>query len=139
MITRFKIFENLELDERLIDTVEFDDRIDKIDKLIKKGANVNCKSTDGYTPLIYSIFQNRIRIADYLLKNGADINLKDNDGLTPLMWAAECNSFSFIQLLIDAGADWNLKDNDDKDFIDYLTEEIEEMINTELTANKYNL
>ena len=44
-----------------------------IDDAINEGANVNCKTDLGYTPLMYAAVFNR-EIMNYLIQKGADVN-----------------------------------------------------------------
>jgi len=152
MITLFKIFEKIsELDWKLLDAIEFDNRVDKVDKLVKRGANVNIISPEtGWSLLTSAIERDRIDILKYLLKNGADVNLIDNNGLTSLFYAADHESLSSLQLLINAGADWYIKDKYGDYFIDNLSEELKKIISEDYPekyeeylirkkADKYNI
>jgi ankyrin repeat protein len=54
---------------------------------IKKGADVNAQSDDGFTALHHAVFSNDINIVKLLIENGASVNLRDFDSrLTPLDW-----------------------------------------------------
>jgi len=74
--------------------------------LIKKGANVNVKTSGGETPLHYAATVNGpnpeyIESIKILLSNGADINSRDNTGRTPLKLARDP---TIRRLLISYGA-----------------------------------
>lgn len=47
--------------------------------LIKIGANINSKSMDGSTPLIFLCREGNIKAAGILIENGADLNIIDNN------------------------------------------------------------
>ncbi len=78
--------------------------IEVVQELLKRGANIEQKDNDGYTPLICGIFlelfnhfkwfiyflfiasfNGDIEVVKELLKRGANIEEKDNDGYTPLI------------------------------------------------------
>ena len=124
-----KTFENtifLNINDKLIDAIYFDNKVIKVKKLIESGADINYidTSNDNMTPLMVSIVRNRIEITKYLIENGADTNSQDVDGKTPLMYAGSMNSFEMVQLLIEAGVDWNIKDDNGDDFFELLDDEM---------------
>ena len=67
--------------------------------LVKKGADVNCKSRSGYTPLLWGLcanilerdIQKHLDALEFLIKHGADINATTNDGKSSLIVALENN------------------------------------------------
>ena len=82
---------------------------------IKKGAKVNARDEDGWTPLMYAAAGNEnYLVSIVLLAAGADIKAKAKDGTTPLMCAAgnQKNPENMIIALLDAGVDAKAKDND---------------------------
>lgn len=46
--------------------------------LLKYGADINLRSSDGRTPLHWAAFRNNIPMLQFLIDNGADITLEDN-------------------------------------------------------------
>ncbi len=85
-------------------------------KVIKKGVNLNQKSSKGYTPLHKAVFANRSeKHVKLLVEAGADVNILDNQNRTPLhhLLTYDKNSAILAEWLIDKGADINLKTNDD--------------------------
>lgn len=48
--------------------------------LLKAGADVNQRSSDGRTPLMWAAFRNNEKMCNFLLENGADMHLEDNTG-----------------------------------------------------------
>ena len=52
--------------------------------LIKKGAKVNGKNTDGATPLHAAAFFGQAEIVELFIKNKANLNIANRDGETPL-------------------------------------------------------
>ena len=79
------------------------------EKLIKEGANINEKDSEGYTPLMYAAYYGQTETAKILLKKGADVNATNNEHNVALYYAAFYNDSetvnSMIKLLIDYGAD----------------------------------
>ena len=56
--------------------------------LIKKGADIKTKDSNGVTPLHIVARTDNIALAEMLIAGGADINVKDkNSGFTPLDYA----------------------------------------------------
>jgi|GEM_PF-1659787 len=68
---------------------------------------INLKSDDGKTPLIYAAMYNQNEeIVKYLLNNKADIGIYDSKNLNALMYASISNkNDKVIKLLIESGAD----------------------------------
>jgi ankyrin repeat protein len=81
--------------------------------LIDAGADVNLKSTDGYTPLFLAVQEKHKPVIEYLLSKGARVDEKNGpDGVTALMNACFDESLDMLMMLVDAGADVNLKSNE---------------------------
>ena len=55
--------------------------------LVEKGAKVNVRNFEKWTPLHMAATYNRIELAKFLLENGAYLNARDEDGKTSLFWA----------------------------------------------------
>lgn len=107
---------------------------DIADYLIKKGANVNTKNSEGISVLLFALASEQYEIADlllsekaekplgavimavnnnnipllkYLLKNKFKVNVVNDRAETPLMLAAEKQNVEMVKLLLKAGADVN--------------------------------
>jgi hypothetical protein len=48
--------------------------------LLKAGADINQRSSDGRTPLMWAAFRNNEKMVNFLLDYGADMHLEDNFG-----------------------------------------------------------
>ena len=48
--------------------------------LLKAGADINQRSSDGRTPLMWAAFRNNSKMLNFLLDHGADMHLEDNFG-----------------------------------------------------------
>lgn len=153
-------------------------KVEMCELLINAGADINTKNGVGNTVLMISITKeydwdrsgrDLLGIAKLLIKAGADLNIQNNHGDTALICAIAYTASHYdelvltskfyksipqesikkVKLLIDAGADWNIKNADDKDFLDFLDDYKEEIINLypeqykeylmKKNANKYNL
>jgi hypothetical protein len=115
--------------------------------LIKKGANLNTRDSDGRNALMLMsmesrrdkdieltiedretiepslLYRRRDRavelIGETLLNAGCDINAADNKGRTPLMYAAIFERPSVINLLLRRGANINAKDHNGESALDW--------------------
>lgn len=88
-----------------------DPQFSMIKLLLKRGADVNARDSDGVTLLHFCCERQEIELARYLLDQGADVNAVDHFGGTPLMWSAGQNRESLITLLLDRGARVNDTDS----------------------------
>lgn len=82
--------------------------------LINKGADVNAKEENGFTPLMLSSWHGHIDIVQHLIAKGAHVNAKTNEGLTALLSALEQGHYDIAKILIASGADVNVKGMDDR-------------------------
>jgi ankyrin repeat protein len=79
--------------------------------LIKAGADVDSRDSDGCTPLHYTaIYGSNIAVAKILIANGANINQEDHFKRQPLYYALQDNhlrptNFPIAKFLLNNGAD----------------------------------
>ena len=52
--------------------------------LLKYGADINLRSSDGRTALIWAAFRNNTQMCEYLIEYGSDITLEDHKGWNAL-------------------------------------------------------
>ena len=83
--------------------------LDKIDSLLRQGANIDVRGGSGNTPLIVAAERGNADIVRLLLERGAKIEVKGFRGKTALM---EAKTAEVAQLLLDNGADINVSDAD---------------------------
>jgi ankyrin repeat protein len=89
--------------------------LDNVNKLLEKGAHVNCKDPAGKTPLIIATESGSLDIVNKLLEKGAHVNCKDTVGRTSLIIATESGSLDIVKkLLEEKGVDVNCKDANGK-------------------------
>ncbi len=94
-------------------------RVQLVELLIAKGAEVNLRSSDGTTALMYAAGNGDTQAVNALLRNGATVNAADNDGETALMKAAasSCNEET-VRALLGAGADLSARDHKGRNALD---------------------
>lgn len=83
-------------------------KLEIVNYLISKKANVDIKTDNGITPLFFAKTHN---IAFLLIQNQANVNIKNNFGSTPLHFAADGGYLEVIKLLVENGADINALNN----------------------------
>ncbi len=79
-----------------------------VKKLLAKGADVNAKDSNGYTPLFHSIKTGNDKVSKLLIEKGAKICIKSRYGFTVLHHSCIFGDIEITKLLIDKGADVNV-------------------------------
>ena len=64
---------------------------------LQKGAAVNAKDKDGYTPLMAAAINGNLDVVKFLVDKGADVNARGNDGETPLTLATKQDVVEFLK------------------------------------------
>jgi len=75
-----------------------------VENLLEKGADVNTRAKDGWTPLMHAAQNGHTAVVKALIENGADVNAKANDNGTALSRAGQGNHTEITKLLKTAGA-----------------------------------
>ncbi|XP_056138803.1 ankyrin repeat and protein kinase domain-containing protein 1 [Lampris incognitus] len=78
--------------------------VESVQHVLSLGANVNCPSTRGYTPLIVAVVHRLHDIIFLLLKHGADASQGDKDQWTSLHFACQIGDDRTVRMLLDRGA-----------------------------------
>jgi len=97
------------LNEDLLDAVIGNDN-QKASELILGGADVNVRQPDGWTPLLFAVFDKNFTLARILIEKGADINAQDSRaGISVLMRAVDRGDVEFIKYLIEKRVNVNAR------------------------------
>ncbi len=85
---------------------------EKIDRLLKKGANPNVRSVDGNenTLLMLAALNNDKKIIDMLIAGKANLDLQDHIGVTAVHHATVMRNTGVVRQLINAGANVSIAD-----------------------------
>ncbi len=78
-----------------------------IHSLLSQHTDVNIRSDDGSTALLWAAHQNDLDTAELLLAAGADANAANDFRMTPLSQACTNGSDAFVRLLLKSGANPN--------------------------------
>ncbi len=100
------------LNEKLLSYIRNEKSLEEIEELVSEGADVNYKTINENTAIIYAINKENYKVLKYLIELGIDVNTIDGDGGIVLMDAVYKGNYDIVKLLIDSGADVNLVDNE---------------------------
>jgi ankyrin repeat protein len=93
-------------DPRLVDAMKSQD-LQQVRTLLSDHADVNVRSADGSTALLWAAHWNDLQTAELLVRAGADANAANDFRMTPLSQACTNGSVAFVDLLLNAGANPN--------------------------------
>ncbi len=80
--------------------------------MLDAGADVNARTTLGFTPLHMAALYAPTAVADLLIERGADMHATAAEGETPLHFAAMAGNTELVRKLLQAGADVNAHEAD---------------------------
>ena len=72
-------------------TDSFNGNLQVAEHLIAKGATIDAKDIDGFTPLIVAAVKGHLKLVEVFVSNKADINATTKDGRTALHFAYQDN------------------------------------------------
>ena len=93
-------------------------RLEIVNLLLQSGANINSRSLNHTTALMYAVavlktgVKEDLEIVKLLLEQGANVNAKNKSGGTALMHASFYGHSNIVRLLLAYGADVNASDKD---------------------------
>jgi ankyrin repeat protein len=90
-------------DLRLVDAAKNQD-LQQVRALLSGHPDVNVRSEDGSTALLWAAHWNDLRTAELLVRAGADANAANDFRMTPLSQACTNGSAELVDLLLKAGA-----------------------------------
>ena len=100
-----------------------ENRLSDLKDLLQRGVDVNSKSDQGETALIYASRNCATEIVSFLLKSNADPNLRDSLGRSPLMFAVMEGCLKTTRILLkDPKTRKDFKDDMKKTAADYADE-----------------
>jgi ankyrin repeat protein len=82
----------------------------EVARLIDAGADIDAKTTEGATPLIFAVANNHLNTVKKLLGYDPDVNVVTATSETPLLIAVKNQNVEIAEALIRAGADIDFSD-----------------------------
>ena len=117
-----------EADTRLLQAAQ-QGNLSLVKAAIAAGANVNCRSTNGLSPLLQTlsgaaapIAPSRRECLAFLLERGAQVDARDSDGRSALIYATRAGDLETVQLLVEADAFVKFRDRFHKTALFYAAE-----------------
>ena len=89
-----------------------DGKIEKVERMVKQGVDINTRDVYGRTALHLAAAKNHNIDMQVLIDLGANINAQDNQDRTPLMYAAADGKQGAAVLLVSRLAEVNIQDVD---------------------------
>lgn len=87
--------------------------------LLKAGAKVNIRCSQGRFPLMEAVSKNNVPAVKILLEYGADVNRANNAGATTLLEGVRHNSHEALTLFLDEEVDHTLRDAKGRSVLHY--------------------
>lgn len=85
---------------------------ERVQKLLRSGADPNQRDPEGQTALLFSAFYGHLEVTRVLLENGAEVDARAGSGPTALILAANKGNLEIASLLLAKGADVNAAQED---------------------------
>lgn len=107
-----------QLNDLLFSAAE-DGKVDDVVKYLMLGADVDTRTYDFVTPLMYAAQNGHLDVVKILLFNGAKVNARPDDGSSALIAATKFNHEDVIDYLIQQGAKVDLNNFDSATALTY--------------------
>ena len=88
--------------------------VTSVNAIIARGADVNTRTEDGWTPLMLATIKGHTEVVAALLKQGADVDARNKKGWTALMFAVSMGDIETMRVLLAGNAEIDARDNDGK-------------------------
>ncbi|PFX19032.1 Ankyrin repeat domain-containing protein 49 [Stylophora pistillata] len=86
--------------------------VDHVEKILDQDRSlINCRDSDGYSPLHRACYNGHLNVVKVLLQRGADVQARTEDGWQPLHCACRWGKTKVASLLLQNGADINSQTN----------------------------
>jgi len=87
------------IDRQLISATSNDD-LKSVDRLLKQGAHIEARGSNGATPLIIAAGNGNLALVNFLLDHGANPRSKDEQEETPLIHAARSGNPAVVKVFL---------------------------------------
>jgi len=108
-------------EEKLLEAAQ-NGKLEAVQQLLDKGANVNVRNGDGQSPLFLAAREGYADVVVLLVGRGASLESVTAMGNTPLMRAAISGHAGIVGFLLDKGADPAKKGNGGRTSLDWAKE-----------------
>ena len=81
-----------------------------INAILDRGADINARDMNQFTPLFWASMINNVKVAMALIERGADVNVINVDQRTPLHYTCMTGNMELTMALIEKGADIHARD-----------------------------
>lgn len=71
-----------------------------VEELQRNGADINCQTSEGFTPLYLASQNGHVHVVDYLLRQGAFVDRPSKIGCIPLIVASGGGHTQVVDLLL---------------------------------------
>ena len=83
--------------------------VEEVNRLLEMDVDVNKKTSNGTTPLMWASLKGHTAIVQSLLTHGSSVNERTDEGVTALMLASQEGFREIVDPLLDGGADPNIQ------------------------------
>lgn len=90
--------------------------------LLKAGALVNVRDSQGHCPLMEAVSCNHVGAVNILLDHGADVDCANDEGCTPLYQSVRYNSHEALVALLEADVDHAVQDHKNRTVLHWTAE-----------------